>query len=175
MSRSGVLPEADIYCPIPYESLAIVTQDAVATEIEKGVDGLLDRVFALAAAEIALADPAWAERIRMTERTADDFADACFADRKAHDAFCWAEYNLAVVERNKTNRFTVAWRYAILRLHEVVQDIVAHLDDDDRARFDGGLRNVLVDNYAAVPSGSIRAAGVARGRDHRAARNGDRR
>jgi uncharacterized NAD(P)/FAD-binding protein YdhS len=38
----------------------------------------------------------------------------------------------------------------------VVQDIVSHLNERDRARFDAGLRNVFVDNYAAIPSESIR-------------------
>jgi uncharacterized NAD(P)/FAD-binding protein YdhS len=156
MSRSGILPEADFWCPIPYEPLHIVTTETVAAEIAKGEQGLLDRVFALAAAEIARADPIWAARTRLNERTVDDFADAYFADRKMHDPFRWAEYNLAVVEKNKADKFTVAWRYAILRLHEVVQDIVPHLDEQDRARFDAGLRNVFVDNYAAIPSESIR-------------------
>lgn len=156
MSRSGILPEADFWCPIPYEPLHKLTAAAVEAEIAKGDEGLLDRVFALAAIEIARADPAWAERTRLEERTADDFADAYFADRKAHDPFRWAEYNLAVVEKNKADKFTVEWRYAILRLHEVVQDIVSHLNEQDRARFDAGLRNVFVDNYAAIPSESIR-------------------
>jgi uncharacterized NAD(P)/FAD-binding protein YdhS len=38
MSRTGILPEADFYCPIPYEPLAILTQ-ASQTEIKKGADG----------------------------------------------------------------------------------------------------------------------------------------
>ena len=50
----------------------------------------------------------------------------------------------------------MAWRYAILRLHEVVQNVVAHLTEADRKRFDTGLRDVFVDNYAAVPAESIR-------------------
>ena len=156
MSRTGILPEADFYCPIPYEPLEIATAEAIAQEIAQGPDGLLDRVFALATREIVLADPAYAERIRLDERTADDLDEAYFADRKRHDPFAWAEYNLAVVERNKAERHTVAWRYAILRLHEVVQEIVPHLSEIDRERFEQGLRNVFVDNYAAVPSQSIR-------------------
>lgn len=156
MSRSGILPEADFWCPIPYEPLQILTAETIEAEIAKGSDGLLNRVFALMAAEISEADPSWAARISLADRTADDFADAYFADRKAHDPFRWAEYNLSVVERNKANKFTVAWRYAILRSHEVVQEIVAHLSEADRARFDGGLRNVFIDNYAAIPSESIK-------------------
>ncbi|MEI9988620.1 MAG: hypothetical protein WDM86_01160 [Rhizomicrobium sp.] len=74
--------------------------------------------------------------------------------------------NLKEVERNKRERHTL-WRYAILRLHEVVQDIVPHLTDGDRNRFDTGLSRVFVDNYAAVPSAirrllALREAGVIR-------------
>lgn len=35
MSRTGILPEADFYCPIPYEPLHIVTDQALNAEIQK--------------------------------------------------------------------------------------------------------------------------------------------
>ena len=44
----------------------------------------------------------------------------------------------------------------ILRLHEAVQPIVPYLDEQDRKRFDVGLARVFIDNYAAIPSQSIR-------------------
>ena len=156
MSRSGILPEADFYCPLPYEPLQVATESAIEREIEAGPDGLLDRVFALVASEISLADPAWSERVGIETLDADSFADAYFADRQRYDPFRWAQYNLREVERNKRDRRTVAWRYAILRLHEAVQDIVPHLCEKDRERFDAGLCKVFVDNYAAIPSESIR-------------------
>lgn len=156
MSRTGILPEADFYCPIPYEPLAHATAEAVAAEMAAGADGLLDRCFALLATEIGAADPAWASRVALHDRDADTFAVAYFADRVAHDPFRWAQYNLCEVEHNKRNRITVAWRYAILRMHEVFQDIVPLLNEDDRSRFDVGLSRVFMDNYAAIPSQSIR-------------------
>lgn len=156
MSRSGILPEADFYCPIPYEPLRFATAEAIEREIAAGAEGLLDRVFALMAREIEAADPQWSARVSLPSLDADSFADAYFADRRTHDAFRWAEYNLREVERNKRERRTVPWRYAILRLHQVVQEIVPHLDDQDRARFDAGLCKTFVDNYAAIPSESIR-------------------
>lgn len=156
MSRTGILPEADFYCPIPYEPLACATADAIAAEADAGSGGLLDRCFRLFAEEIALADPWWAARVSLHERSADDIADAYFADRIAHDPFRWAQFNLSEVERNKRDRKTVAWRYAILRMHEVFQDIVPALDEADRERFDSGLSRVFMDNYAAIPSQSIR-------------------
>lgn len=156
MSRTGILPEADFYCPIPYEPLDFATAEAIAKQIEQGSEGLLDRCFALFVDEITVADPAWAARINIAELGADDIADAYFADRMAHDPFRWAKYNLAEVEHNKRNRITVAWRYAILRMHEVFQDIVPVLTDRDRTRFDTGLSRVFTDNFAAIPSQSIR-------------------
>ncbi|MGE4304825.1 MAG: FAD-NAD(P)-binding protein [Novosphingobium sp.] len=156
MSRSGILPEADFYCPIPYEPLSIATPEAIEKAIAGGSDGLLDRVFALMAREIEAADPDWSARVALPDLDADSFADAYFADRHHHDAFRWAEYNLREVEQNKRDQRTVPWRYAILRLHEAVQEIVPDLTDEDRDRFDAGLGKVFVDNYAAIPSESIR-------------------
>ncbi|MET4727989.1 putative NAD(P)/FAD-binding protein YdhS [Lysobacter enzymogenes] len=156
MSRSGLLPEADFYCPIPYDPLHIATDDAIEKEMAAGTAGLLDRAFTLIAKEISRADPVWSNRISLTTLDADSFATAYFADRKHHAPFHWAEFNLREVERNKRDRCTVPWRYAILRLHEAVQPIVGKLSADDRCRFDSGLCKVFVDNYAAVPSESIR-------------------
>ena len=156
MSRTGILPEADFYCAIPYEPLACATSSALATEVAQGSAGLLDRCFSLFAEEIAIADPWWAARISLSERSADDIADAYFADRIAHDPFRWAQFNLDEVEHNKRNRITVPWRYAILRMHEVFEEIVPALDETDRERFDCGMSRIFMDNYAAIPLQSIR-------------------
>lgn len=166
MSRSGLLPEADFYRPIPHEPLRIATPESIGWEIDAGAEGLLDRVFTLLAREIRDADPQWSDCIALEEQNADTFADAYFANRAQRNPFRWAQRNLLEVERNKRDRHTVPWRYALLRLHEVVEEIAPHLNDHDRARFDAGLRRVFVDNYAAVPPESIRrvlalrAAGV---------------
>ncbi|CAH6637200.1 FAD-NAD(P)-binding protein [Pseudocitrobacter vendiensis] len=156
MSRSGILPEADFYCPLPYEPLAIVTEQAIEAEIAKGSDGLLNRVFQLIIAELEQADPQWATQIGLKTLNADTLADAWFAERKAHDPFHWAVENLEEVERNKREKHTVSWRYTVLRLHEVVEQIVPHLNEEDHQRFKKGLARVFIDNYAAIPSESIR-------------------
>jgi uncharacterized NAD(P)/FAD-binding protein YdhS len=129
MSRTGILPEADFYCPIPYEPLSVLTEFVVESEIAKGPDGLLDRVFALMVKELELADPAWCEKMSLHTLNADTIREAWFEDRKRHGPFTWAEENLNEVERNKRERRTVAWRYTVLRLHEVVQEIVPHLSE----------------------------------------------
>lgn len=156
MSRSGILPEADFYCPLPYEPLAIVTEQAIEAEIAKGSEGLLNRVFQLIVSELEQADPQWSARIGLNKLNADTLADAWFADRKKHDPFYWAQDNLEEVERNKREKHTVPWRYTVLRLHEIVEEIVPHLNEEDRQRFKKGLARVFIDNYAAIPSESIR-------------------
>lgn len=71
------------------------------------------------------------------------------------------------MERNKREKRTVAWRYTVLRLHEVVQAIVPSLSEHDRERFKSGLERVFIDNYAAIPPQSIRRLLALReGRDH---------
>ncbi|MCS0669208.1 FAD-NAD(P)-binding protein [Escherichia coli] len=156
LSRTGILPEADFYCPIPYEPLHIVTDQALNAEIQKGEEGLLDRVFRLIVEEIKFSDPDWSQRIALESLNVDSFAQAWFAERKQRDPFDWAEKNLQEVERNKREKHTVPWRYVILRLHEAVQEIVPHLNEHDHKRFSKGLARVFIDNYAAIPSESIR-------------------
>ena len=156
MSRSGILPEADFYCPIPWESLRVVTESAVEKAITAGEEGLLDRVFWLMVQELEQADPDWSEHIALRQLNADTFAGAWFAARKARNPFTWAQANLADVERNKRDKLTVPWRYAVLRLHEAIEPVVAHLSARDRKRFNAGLARVFIDNYAAIPPQSIR-------------------
>ncbi len=156
MSRTGVLPEADFYCPIPYEPLSVLTESVAESEIAKGPDGLLDRIFALMVKELELADPRWCQAISLVTLNADTLRDVWFEDRKKHGPFTWAEANLKEVERNKREKRTVAWRYTVLRLHEVVQAIVPSLSERDRERFKSGLERVFIDNYAAIPPQSIR-------------------
>lgn len=116
----------------------------------------MDRVFRLIVEEIKFADPDWSQRIALESLNVDSFAQAWFAERKQRDPFDWAEKNLQEVERNKREKHTVPWRYVILRLHEAVQEIVPHLNEHDHKRFSKGLARVFIDNYAAIPSESIR-------------------
>ncbi len=157
MSRNGLLPEADFYCPIPYAPLAVLTDAALAGFVETSAhNGGLDHIFALFAQELTVADPEYADQIGLAAATADDFADRYFAARLSQDPIDWARRNLAEVEHNKHHKITVPWRYAILRMHETLQSLLPALSDADRARFDGGLKRVFIDNYAAVPPESIR-------------------
>jgi uncharacterized NAD(P)/FAD-binding protein YdhS len=154
MSRNGLLPEADFYCPLPYEPLCVMTEAAL--EACKASSRPLDAVFDLFRGEITEADPAYAARIGLAHLTVDSFAEAYFAERLAADPFRWAEQNLREVEANKAAKRTLAWRYAILRMHEAVEALVPEFSDIERDRFAAGLKRVFIDNYAAVPPESIR-------------------
>ena len=156
MSRNGLLPEADFYCPIPYAPLAIMTDEVVSAFAQTQMAGGLDRLYDLFVQELCHADPDYCKKLDLATSSADDFSDRYFAERLSHDPFDWARRNLAEVEENKAGKVTVAWRYAILRMHEKLQDMLPALSEEDRARFDAGLRRVFIDNYAAVPSESIR-------------------
>lgn len=154
MSWTGILPEADFYCPLPYEPLEVMTEEALKAALaEKDRFGAVFRLFK---AQIAHSDPAWAKAIRLDSLDPHAFHEAYFHDRETHDAFKWARSNLDEVERNKREKKTVAWRYAILRMHEKVEEMVPEFSDAERETFDATLKKVFVDNYAAVPSESIR-------------------
>jgi len=156
-SRKGVLPEADFYHPIPYEPLAICNAETIEQLIARcGPEGLLDAAFELFRQELTQADSDYAEALGPPAQTLEEFCDAYFEKRAQADPFVWAQHNLEESVRNAGLKFTVKWRYAILRMHEVFGLLAPHLSDLDFTRFNDTLKTVFVDNYATVPHESIR-------------------
>ena len=156
MSRKGLLPEADFFAPLPYEPLSICTPQAMHQLIDAPQGDLLDRAFALFKRELITADPDYAARTGLATLDLEEFSMRYFADRVASDPFEWAERNLREAQRNYEARFTVPWRYAILRMHEVVALLVPHLEQADFRRFTRFFKPVFVDDYATVPHELIR-------------------
>lgn len=156
MSRKGLLPEADFYCPLPYETPQVLTDEAIDALIATGRGDVLDEVFELFRREIVTADPAYAARIGLSQLTIETFPAAYYADRVNSDPFVWAARNLAETEENRLKRYTVPWRYAILITHEIVARIVPHLNETDLKRFHRNFKNIFIDDYATVPLTSIR-------------------
>ncbi|OJU09274.1 MAG: FAD-dependent oxidoreductase [Caulobacterales bacterium 68-7] len=154
MSRKGLLPEADFYFPLPGEPLEICTRDAVERAIERGGD-LLEETFELFRREMMRLDPAYAQATGLAAATLEVFHDRYFAARAEADPFVWAEANLLEAKRNHAARITVPWRYAILRMHEIVGMIVPHLDAQQFDRFNRFFKPIFVDDYGAVPHESI--------------------
>lgn len=155
ISRKGLLPEADFYFPIPYEPLAICTREAIEQLMEDANGDLLDSAFDLFRRELAAADPDYADRIGLDGLDLEEFADRYFAERIETGTFEWAETNLREAQANYEAKFTVPWRYAILRMHEVLETLVPHLDDAEFERFSRFFSPVFVDDYATVPHESI--------------------
>jgi uncharacterized NAD(P)/FAD-binding protein YdhS len=166
MSHSGLLPEADFYCPLPAEPPLICTAEALLRRARQGSAGLLDRAFELFARELECADAAYARSINLATANADDFSTRYFGSRLSEDPFAWARANYEEARRNARERRVVGWRYAILRMHEAFERIVRYFDVNDSQRFAAGLKRVFTDNYTAVPHASterllaLRAAGV---------------
>lgn len=155
MSRKGLLPEADFFAPLPYEPLAICTPEAMEALI--AADGLLlDPAFALFRQELMAADPAYAAETGIAELELEDYCERYFATRADADPFEWAAANLAEAQQNYEAEHTVAWRYAILRMHEVLALIVPHLDAEEYRRFSRHFKPVFIDDYATVPHESIK-------------------
>jgi uncharacterized NAD(P)/FAD-binding protein YdhS len=156
MSRKGVLPEADFYCPLPYETPKVCTKEAIDALIATGRHDLLDDVFDLFRREIVASDPDYAARIGLSQLTVETFAAAYYADRTESDPFVWAARNLAEVEENREKQYTVPWRYAILITHEIVARVIPHLNETDLKRFHRHFKTIFIDDYATVPLTSIR-------------------
>jgi uncharacterized NAD(P)/FAD-binding protein YdhS len=156
MSRKGLLPEADFFAPLPYEPLSVCTAEAIEHLINDSDDELLDRAFALFKRELIAADPSYAAKIGLSSLALEEFCDSYFAERAAADPFQWAEQNLAEAKRNYAAKFTVPWRYAILRMHEVVALLIPYLEQEDFQRFTKFFKPVFVDDYATVPHESIK-------------------
>lgn len=85
MSWSGILPEADFYCPIPYTPLEKMTPQALVEAIS--CDDKFEAVFSLFKQEIHLADETWSKKIGLISLTAEEFERAYFHDREVNDSF----------------------------------------------------------------------------------------
>ncbi|WP_416463707.1 FAD/NAD(P)-binding protein [Sphingomonas sp. VDB2] len=156
LSRKGLLPEADFYFPIPYAPLSFCTAEAIEALVADQRPDLLDRAFGLFKRELEVADPDYADKIELHKLDMEAFCDSYFADRIATDPFMWAKANLEQAQRDYARRYTVPWRYAILRMHEVIQELVPHLNDEEFRRFSRHFKPIFVDDYATVPHVSIK-------------------
>ena len=156
-SRKGILPEADFYHPIPYEPLVICNAEAIEQLIaQRSSEDLLESAFELFRQELALADADYSAVLGLKARTLEELCDAYFEKRAQADPFAWARHNLEEAATNAELHFTVRWRYAILRMHEVFGVLAPYLSDLDFTRFSDTLKTVFVDNYATVPHDSVR-------------------
>lgn len=155
MSRKGLLPEADFYCPLPYEPAVAATPERLAALEARGEALTAQDLFDLLRDEITAMDPQYAADMRLATIDLTEFPDRYFSPRIGRNQFTLAAANLAEVLANQRSRTTVNWRYAILRSHELIGPFVPRLSDAEKALFNSYLKPVFIDNYAAVPPQTI--------------------
>ncbi len=155
VSKMGIMPEGDFYYPFPYEPLVCLTKEAMEAEIARGVDGVLNRVFALLCDELDAADPDYLGRLPETARTVEGFAPAYFSRRREVGGLRSVKRDLAGSRETMRRKETIAHRYALLRGHEAFDHILRELTETDYQRFLDHLMPMFADCYAAVPHLSL--------------------
>lgn len=155
VSRTGVMPEADFYCPYPYRPLRHLTDDSVRAEVKMGTYRLLDRIFALLLRELAATDPKYLRDMGSQTRTIAGFAQSYFSRRRRSGGLAAARQGLAEALASMRREETIAYRYALLCAHEKFDLALRHLDRADWAQFTKYLLPVFADSYATVPHQSF--------------------
>lgn len=154
-SKTGSLPEADFYYAYPYEPLTHLTEDALASLVADGRGRILQRTFDLLMQEIRDCDPAYLAELDIGEPKIEAFGTAYFARRHRLGAFNALRINLIESRATILREETIAWRYALLRGHEVFDGALPHLSEDEWETFRTSLLPVFADCYAAVPHLSL--------------------
>ncbi|XDA98995.1 FAD/NAD(P)-binding protein [Sulfitobacter sp. LCG007] len=155
LSQKGIMPEPDFWYPFPYEPLAHLSEQGVADEIEKGAEGLLERLFDLLLRDLDAEDPAYLEQLGEGARSIEGFGPAYFA-RRAEVGGLRSVRNMyrdaldAVAKKE-----TIPSRYVLLRADANFDLGLRALGDADYDRFRKHLLPVFADAYAAVPHRSV--------------------
>ena len=155
VSHLGIMPEGDFFYPYPYKSLLHITEKAVKIEMERGSERLLDRVFDLLCAELDEADPNYLAKFGTKARTVEGFASAYFSIRREMGGLAAVKRDLKKTRKSLRSKETIPQRYALLRGHEVFDQILRELNKEDYDRFIEYLMPVFGDCYAAVPHLSL--------------------
>ena len=155
ISHRGIMPEGDFYYKLPFEPLKILTETAVAAEIVKGSDQLLERVFRLLCSELDAEDPDYLAEMGVEGRTISGFAEGYFLRRQRLGGLLAVRKDFAKVRQSMRDKVTIANRYVLLRGHMVFDMVLRHLDDSDWDVFVTQLLPVFADCYAAVPHVSL--------------------
>ena len=154
MSRKGLLPPADWYYDLPLPELDHFSEAAAADEVAKGQSGLLNRCIALLAKDLAAIDRGRADDLKLTDL--DGLADRFFYERLQADPWEATRADLAVAEKDRAARKADRWRTALLRAHEVLEEVIPQMSEDDRETLHRELKPVFTDCYASIPHRSIR-------------------
>ncbi|MBP0483011.1 FAD/NAD(P)-binding protein [Sagittula salina] len=148
LSRKGLLPEADYWYDLPLPEMPRLAKLAnlPGAKVAAAYDAFLE--------DLTEADPDYAAALGAPPL--EGFAEAYFARRMDCDPFDWAERNLREAEEGVEQRRATPWRSAVLRAHEIFEEMLPGLPEAELKRFHATLRPVFVDCYACVPHDSIR-------------------
>jgi uncharacterized NAD(P)/FAD-binding protein YdhS len=155
VSKDGIMPEGDFYYPYPYQSLKLFSREAVDTEINKGNQGLLQRLFELLCDELNESDPDYFKTLGQQSKSVEEFSKAYFKRRKELGGLAAVKLDFATARKSLRERKTIPYRYVLLRAHENFDRALRSLDNDDYALFKKTLLPVFADSYAAVPHLSL--------------------
>ncbi|MCA0998014.1 FAD/NAD(P)-binding protein [Alloyangia pacifica] len=165
MSRKGLLPEADYWYDLPLPELprlagicaevsGLEVSGAEVSGAEQGA--LLDRAYRAFVADLQAADPEWLAGLGGSDVPCDAFCQGYFAKRLAADPFDWARANLVEAEETVASKTPTPWRSALLRAHELFEELIPRFSDAEVAAFHATLKPLFTDCYACVPHPSIK-------------------
>ena len=155
ISKMGVMPEGDFYYPFPYQPLKILSPEAVAAEVRRGGDGLLERLFRLLHEELKASDPDYIASLGASAGTLEGFSTAYFKARRELGGLDAVKRDFRKTRASMRERRTIPYRYALLRAHENFDLALRALTPRDWDRFQSSLLPVFTDCYAAVPHLSL--------------------
>lgn len=155
VSKEGVMPEGDFYYPLPYTPLTYLTEEAVAAEIAKGTEGLLERVFTLLLKEFDATAPDYLPSLGENARSLAGFGKAYFKQRQALGGLEAVKRDFVKTCTSIREKVTIAHRYTLLRGHEIFGQVLRDLTNDDYTAFQKHLMPVFADCYAVVPHVSL--------------------
>lgn len=154
MSRTGMLPNIDFYFRYPFDPPIHMTDQALDRCCRS--QSPLDEVFNLFKLELLARAPEQSLNIGLQALTPESFADAYFKHRLEMNPFDWFESGLAVAEFHSMNEIECPWKSTILSVHERFEKVIPFFSAEDRLRFDKGMKRIFSDNYAAVPTETVR-------------------
>ena len=155
LSKMGIMPEGDFYYPYPYTPPTFFSPDAIQTEISKGSDGLLQRLFALLCEELDNADPQYLTSLGNAARTVKGFSVAYFSNRRKLGGLKAVEKDFIKIRISMREKQIIPYRYVLLRAHEHFDLALHMLNETDWKLFAENLVPVFTDCYAAVPHLSL--------------------
>lgn len=155
ISKMGVMPEGDFYYPFPYQPLQILSPEAVAAEVKRGSDGLLERLFGLLHEELTASDPDYVASLGTSANTLEGFSTAYFKARRELGGLDAVKRDFRKTRASRRERRTIPYRYALLRAHENFDLALRAFTAEDWKMFQSTLLPVFTDCYAAVPHLSL--------------------